>query len=286
MSCRNRAIRVKLDLTCKIKKLNNEIRKITNMTNESFESCGTKSILGDIPLTAVKNAENKLKDSKDFLCLYKDLVKDLCEVLQKLKNEYENLDLDNSLFDSVNANVDILLAEASAIIDNMIGSVKPLSPPDVDGDGFNPTEIMKGINNIVTPLIVNLYNFNGENAPTDGVFKGYTDVSGNSTFNIAWTDSGVLDLFNLLETASDDIYVGEDQTNGLDVAISEIEDLLDIIGALGSSLNIYDDVVDNSLEKVENLIEKRECRINEEKARRIEKLTEEIEFSEIVLSSL
>tara|TARA_Y100000780_G_C13650302_1_gene404269 strand:+ start:282 stop:1142 length:861 start_codon:yes stop_codon:yes gene_type:complete len=286
MSCRNRGIRVKLDLTCKIKKLNNEIRKITNMTNEAYESCGNKNILSDVPLSAVKNAEDKLKDSKDFLCLYKDLVKDLCEVLQKLKNEYENLDLDNSLFDATDANVDILLNEAAAIIDNMVGSVKPLSPPDVDGDGFNPTEIMKGINNIVTPLIVNLYNFNGVNAPTDGIFGQFTDVNGDSTFNVAWDVNGVLDLFNLQQTASDDIFVGEDQTNGLDVAITEIDDLLNITDALGNSLNIYDDVVDNNLEKVENLIEKRECRINEDKARRIEKLTEEIEFSEIVLSSL
>lgn len=284
---KNRAVGVKLGQVSTIRKLNRELAKITKMDNATYESCFMESCLTEIPLSVVNNSKAIVNDAKNFLSVYSDLAVALQENLVALKTEYETLDLDNSKFDAVAENVAALKQEFDCIVNTVVCGTAPLAPQDVDASGVDEYQLLKGVQNLICAVTLNLYNFEDTVAPTTGLFAGLVDASGVTTFETAWSVDGACDLFALGQDASDNIQVGPLGSEGsLDQAISEIDDLIVVAGGIKKSLAVYDDIVDNNCDRINNLIEKRECAIAEDKAARIDDLTEQIEFCEIVTSAL
>jgi hypothetical protein len=285
---KNRAVGVKLGQVSTIRKLNRELAKISKMDNSQYESCFMDSCLTGIPLSVVENSKGIVKDAGNFLSVYSDLAVALQENLVALKTEYESLDLDNTKFEAVAENVAALKQEFDCIVDNVVCGTAPLAPADVDASGTDTYQLLKGVQNLICGVSLNLYNFRDTVAPSTGLFSGFVDASGASTFNVAWADDGASDLFILEQDASDNILVGatSESQGTLDEAIAEIDDLIVAAGGIKKSLGVYNDIVDNNCDRIDNLMEKRECAIAEDKANRIDDLTEQIEFCEIVTTAL
>jgi flagellin-like hook-associated protein FlgL len=284
MSSKNRTPGVKLGQVGSIRKLNRELAKLSKMNDSTYENCFMDSILTGTPLSVVENAKRTVKDAGNFLDIYANLATGLQDNLIRLKSEYETLCLDESKFDAIAENVSALEQEFDCLVDTTVGGVAPLNPADTDASGSDVYQLIKGVQNLVCPVNLPLYAFRGVVAPTSGVFGKYTEYNGTeSTFQTAYGADGVNDLYTLTQDASDNILIGG---GSLEQAVDEIDDLIEATGALKKSLGVYNDIVDNNVDSIDNQIEMRKCAIAEDKADRIDTLVEQIEACEIVASAM